>query len=537
MWKRGGVLPLFPNKKVLIDKISLAEILEKIEAFSFVVDVDTFHILYANPALKQKLRENLEDELCYRVLRGREQPCPSCKNQLLFSSDNPSRTYFWRTYNPVLKAYFRLIDFGFEFNGQRLKLEIAFDVTQEETLERALHDLTHLFLSLHGDYSENVNQVLSFARKLWNVKAVALKDSQEQIFLSACPEHEKELKELEKILRNPPEFSLHRRLLRGEKEIILLKSGKNGILAILGKRDNHFAKLRRTMFLILRLLRQEEERERTRKRFHTLVEHNPDAIFIVNQKGEILFTNQKARNLLAQASNRQKNPTIISLLDPVTWETLQAHASEDQIFGCEVTIAPAPEKILPFEANISILENLDAPSYFLSLRDIRERKEYERALLELAFRDQLTGAYNRHFFEEYMQKELSRCKREQYPLSITMIDVDRFKEINDLYGHTFGDEVLRMVVYTIRGNVRASDVVVRYGGDEFIVVLPHASLQDAQAVMQRIKEKLQGSQIMGEPFPLSISYGVCVFDGQKDLPQLLQEIDRAMYNMKREGKR
>jgi diguanylate cyclase (GGDEF)-like protein len=94
-----------------------------------------------------------------------------------------------------------------------------------------------------------------------------------------------------------------------------------------------------------------------------------------------------------------------------------------------------------------------------------------------------------------------------------------------------------MVVYTIRGNVRASDVVVRYGGDEFIVVLPHASLQDAQAVMQRIKEKLQGSQIMGEPFPLSISYGVCVFDGQKDLPQLLQEIDRAMYNMKREGKR
>ncbi|MCD6155792.1 MAG: GGDEF domain-containing protein, partial [Candidatus Atribacteria bacterium] len=151
--------------------------------------------------------------------------------------------------------------------------------------------------------------------------------------------------------------------------------------------------------------------------------------------------------------------------------------------------------------------------------------------------DQLTGAYNRHFFEEYMQKELSRCKREKYPLSVTMIDVDRFKEINDLYGHVFGDEVLRMIVHTIKRNVRASDVVVRYGGDEFIVVLPHASLQDAQAVMKRIKVKLRGSQILGEPFPLSISYGICVFDGQKELPQLLQEIDRAMYSMKREGKR
>lgn len=522
---------------MFVDQILLTDVLEKIEAFSFIVEVDTFRIVYANSHLKQKLGEKLEGELCYRLLRGREKPCPSCKNQLLFSPDNPSRTYFWHTYNPLLKAYFRLIDLGFEFDGQRLKLEIAFDITQEEKLERALHNLTHLSLSLHGDYSENVNKVLSFARKLWDVKAVALKNSQGKILFSSCPEHRKELQELQKILGDPPEFSLHRRLLRGENEVILLKMEKNAILAILRKKGDHFTRLRRTVFLILRLLRQEEERERTRKHFRTLVEHSPDAIFIVNHKGEILFTNQKARNLLAQARNKLESHAITSLLDPVTWKTLQAHAFEDQIFGCEVTVAPSSEKVLPFEANISILENLDSPSYFLSLHDIRERKEYEKALLELAFKDQLTGAYNRHFFEEYMQKELSRCKREKYPLSVTMIDVDRFKEINDLYGHTFGDEVLRMVVHTIKGNIRASDVVVRYGGDEFIVVLPHASLQDAQAVMKRIKEKLQGSQILGEPFPLSISYGVCVFDGQKELPQLLQEIDRAMYSMKREGKR
>ncbi|MCD6156107.1 MAG: hypothetical protein J7J32_03590, partial [Candidatus Atribacteria bacterium] len=264
------------------DQILLTDVLENIEAFSFIVEVDTFRIVYANSYLKQKLGRKLEGELCYRTLRGREKPCSSCKNQLLFSADNPSRIYFGRTYNPLLKGYFRLVDLGFEFNGQRLKLEIAFDITQEEKLERALHDLTHLFLSLRGDYSENVNKVLSFARKLWDVKAVALKNSQGKIFFSSCPEYRKGLQELRKILGNPPEFLLHRRLIRGENEVILLKMEKNAILAILRKKGNHFTKLRRTVFLILRLLRQEEERERTRKHFRTLVEHSPDAIFIIN---------------------------------------------------------------------------------------------------------------------------------------------------------------------------------------------------------------------------------------------------------------
>ncbi|MGC8778076.1 MAG: GGDEF domain-containing protein, partial [Candidatus Caldatribacteriaceae bacterium] len=188
---------------------------------------------------------------------------------------------------------------------------------------------------------------------------------------------------------------------------------------------------------------------------------------------------------------------------------------------------------LSFEARLSLFDESGEKFYLLSLRDIGERKRYESVLLRFALYDQLTGLYNRRFLEEYLAKELERCRREGYPLSVAFVDVDAFKKINDVYGHVFGDEVLKMVAEVMRKAVRASDVLARYGGDEFVLVLPRASEFDALQVMERIAKGLRAGQIQGEPFSVRISYGVYTWDRERNLVELFQEIDRRMYRMKK----
>lgn len=117
------------------------------------------------------------------------------------------------------------------------------------------------------------------------------------------------------------------------------------------------------------------------------------------------------------------------------------------------------------------------------------RIRLERRLREQAIRDPLTGLYNRRYLEQVMEKETERARRYGHPLAFLMIDIDRFKEINDRFGHRVGDEVLRAVASLLKGDLRKADIAVRYGGDEFLVVLPEID-GEAEAVARRLKLSL-----------------------------------------------
>ena len=136
----------------------------------------------------------------------------------------------------------------------------------------------------------------------------------------------------------------------------------------------------------------------------------------------------------------------------------------------------------------------------------------EAELERLAITDPLTGLYNRRFFQSRLGVEIERAKRYERVLSLVMLDVDNFKEINDQRGHQFGDHVLVEVGKILTGNVRGSDIVCRYGGEEFAVLLPETppeqASQAAEKLRTRLKEHFRGGR---DAVALTVSLGVAIY--------------------------
>jgi len=153
----------------------------------------------------------------------------------------------------------------------------------------------------------------------------------------------------------------------------------------------------------------------------------------------------------------------------------------------------------------------------------------------LAACDGLTGVANRRTFEEALVREAARASRTGAPLSLAMLDIDRFKRLNDIHGHLAGDSVLRSVADVLMRECRASDVVARYGGEEFAIILPDTGHGDAHAVADRFRAAIAE---LDEPVPVTASLGVasCRADELADPLALLQAADDALYVAKRGGR-
>jgi diguanylate cyclase (GGDEF)-like protein len=176
------------------------------------------------------------------------------------------------------------------------------------------------------------------------------------------------------------------------------------------------------------------------------------------------------------------------------------------------------------------------------------RGEYERRLWEMrdlkdrfqqeACMDQLTGLPNRHRFEAQLRKEIKRARRRGEGLTVVFLDLDDFKRVNDDHGHRIGDESLKLVAKTLSSNARETDVVARYGGDEFTVLLADIPLSGAQAFFHRIREEVAVHSERELGFPLRISAGAASFPSDAvDPDSLLESADLAMYRAKRRGNR
>jgi len=166
--------------------------------------------------------------------------------------------------------------------------------------------------------------------------------------------------------------------------------------------------------------------------------------------------------------------------------------------------------------------------------------EARSRLAQLAIRDELTGVFNYRYLHERMNEEFKRAERYREPLACIMVDIDHFKRVNDRFGHDAGDSVLREVAHRLRKAVREIDVVTRYGGEEFLLVLPSTNFAGALAVADRVWRSI-GS----EPFAMSKhqervtgSLGVAVFPSRdiKSKDELLKAADRALYQAKQEGR-
>ena len=171
--------------------------------------------------------------------------------------------------------------------------------------------------------------------------------------------------------------------------------------------------------------------------------------------------------------------------------------------------------------------------------EIDRRKSLEGKLRVLAETDSLTGVYNRRYFTSVAEREVKRCLRYGHQLSFIILDLDRFKRINDRYGHSSGDEVLINTVKVLRGCLREVDTLARVGGEEFAVLLPDTALEGARQVAERIRAAVATAE---QPIPtggmgVTVSLGVAeLLSSDTDFDSLYRRGDRALYTAKERGR-
>lgn len=172
------------------------------------------------------------------------------------------------------------------------------------------------------------------------------------------------------------------------------------------------------------------------------------------------------------------------------------------------------------------------------LEDISEKKRYQRKLEQLVSHDALTGVMNRRSFEERLRHEWQRALRHNFPLSLAVIDLDKFKRVNDSYGHKVGDRVLCQAADIMQHMGRKEDTFARYGGEEFVFLLPHADAEKALQLCERIRQATQYYpwQQIGLNFQQTVSIGIAEAAHAVDTSNLFQEADKALYYAKNNGR-
>lgn len=155
-----------------------------------------------------------------------------------------------------------------------------------------------------------------------------------------------------------------------------------------------------------------------------------------------------------------------------------------------------------------------------------------------AYVDALTGIYNRHWMSSAFPRALHRCALDKLPFAVMVADIDHFKQVNDTYGHLVGDIALKIVARCLAENLRPHDLLVRYGGEEFAVLLPDADLEEARAIAERLRAMIADTEICcdGISFQVTISIGITPARHEETLENLIREADHALYRAKELGR-
>ncbi len=157
---------------------------------------------------------------------------------------------------------------------------------------------------------------------------------------------------------------------------------------------------------------------------------------------------------------------------------------------------------------------------------------------EIASLDALTGIYNRRRLFEILHQEVNRYKRAQGPFSVCILDIDHFKQVNDLHGHLAGDEILRRIAGSITGNLRSIDCFGRFGGEEFLMVLPQTTLEGATIKSERVRLQVESLRFpdISEDFRVTISIGVAEYREPEDIDETIDRADKCLYLAKDHGR-
>lgn len=249
-----------------------------------------------------------------------------------------------------------------------------------------------------------------------------------------------------------------------------------------------------------------------------------------------LFSHAEDFVLLQGSSGKESAMPILHGSEKLPAERIalvQKLRSGDDILGIAGAITTENEPFTPEDRESAQLFIKEASALLeLSMMNLGNKR--------LAIRDGLTGLFNRRVFDETFHKEFKRAERATEPLSLLMVDIDHFKKINDTHGHPSGDIVLMEISRRLSLHLRETDILCRYGGEEFAAILPNCKIQEASEVAERVRCAIQDSAVQlmpGSDIPVTISIGIAAFpETTQSEKNLLDSADKALYEAKKTGR-
>lgn len=273
----------------------------------------------------------------------------------------------------------------------------------------------------------------------------------------------------------------------------------------------------------------------------------PMGVCIIDVEGYLRLVNHAFCEFFGYAESELLNAHFRKLLPSQHHQAAEKQLAAsflealEQRRAVEVRLHDGSSRTVIIEDTISH-DEAGRPQRIAFLVDITERCDIERRLQEknrrleyLATRDDLTGLHNRRFGLELLEQTLERSQRYGEKVAIAMLDLDHFKEINDRYGHAVGDEVLTEFSHFMIGALRSSDTLVRWGGEEFLVILPGVDRFSAQTTIDRVLKQLRQCTLSTFRLRVSFSAGVGEYRDQMS-KRLLEEVDHALYQAKSAGR-
>ena len=279
-------------------------------------------------------------------------------------------------------------------------------------------------------------------------------------------------------------------------------------------------------------------------------------IVVIDAEGEIIFVNQawvhfgQANGLLVYEGSSKNNYLAVC----------QKAADAGDQFGIEASAGirsvmagndpfhleypcHSPEEKRWFMMSVNAFRHEGAEYFVISHKDITERRLLEEKALALARLDGLTGLANRRHFDHFLRQEWKRCARLHQPITLAMIDIDFFKQLNDTYGHQYGDDCLVKISHVLqRYAQRPGDLCARYGGEEFVIVFGSSTLEQVQPLLQKLQQEIRALHISNEPYGLdqivTVSMGVATAHPLRhsDERTLIEAADSRLYAAKHGGR-